>query len=163
MGDRMPFATLFRWPKSWCDRPNRTNQPTIHPQQHLSPGENLASWPCWPCLAWPHPQMGIWEASHVRRSSASLTKLMQAHSLFLHSVCVHPNVVHIRTRQRGAKKANGPTKETQSLFWHLRRSAHAGPGPGQPERSPLFPPRTRRDDHPHNNTTKHPPSLSALQ
>lgn len=69
-------------------RPTQPDQPTkpIHPQR-LSPGENLASGRCcWPCLAWPHSLTnGDLGSISSRRSSASLTKLMQAHSLFLHS------------------------------------------------------------------------------
>lgn len=94
-----------------------TNQ-TIHPL-HLSPGENLASGPGWLGLA--HK----WGSGKhlVRRSSASLTKLMQAHSLFL----VYPSERSLHTHTpEGRKRQKDPRKKHTSGNAQ-KRTRWAGP------------------------------------
>lgn len=155
----MPFPTCFRWPKSWCDRPNRANQPD-HPSTAPQPRREfgLRALLALAGLGLTHK----WGSRKhlVRRSSTSLTKLMQAHSLFL----VYPSKRSLHTHTPEGRKRQKDPREKQPLSPPLamRRSAHAGPGPTRAQ--PPFPiptlPRARRNNHPHNNTTKQPLSVS---
>lgn len=149
----MPFPTCFRWPKGWCDRPNRTDQPPIHctsapariwPQGHAGPG--------WP---WPHSQMGIWETSRAAKQCLP-DETNNASPFSLSSVSIRTLSTYIRTRQRGAKGKR--IRERNSLSLRLWQCAEAQTlDRDQPERSlpcpsQPTPPRTRRKTT-HTTTT----------
>lgn len=151
--------------KAGATNPTDPADQSIHPSTsapaRIWPQGGLAS-QRWICVS---GNRQSWEeAPLARRSSASATKLMQAdsHCLFLFSS--HVTYAHAQRR----RKRTSPSTDSPPSLLRLQHCAEAqtldrtGPTRASPLPIPPCPPRTRRNNHPHNNTTKHT-SLSALQ
>lgn len=151
--------------KAGATNPTDPADQSIHPSTsapaRIWPQGGLAS-QRWICVS---GNRQSWEeAPLARRSSASTTKLMQAdsHCLFLSSS--HVTYAHAQRR----RKRTSPSTDSPRSLLRLQHCAEAqtldktGPTRASPIPIPPCPPRTRRNNHPHNNTTKHT-SLSALQ